>query len=138
VFVRDRLDVLEVGSLVSVFANGENLHVVEGGWPIIDLKGKVGPVLFKNRMHGVGDVITIDAGDHLVADDFDGHRIPTVGFEVVGAFAVTVGEVRSGLVIGGLDVEVIGTDVDDRIVMAVTAREHADVLGFLELEVEAN
>ena len=81
-------DMGEVGHAVAVAGSTEDLEVVEASSRLVDLESEIGPFLVDYGVLGVDEMLVIEVGDGLVADELDRHDVPFAGLEVVGAFPV--------------------------------------------------
>ena len=50
---------------------------------LVDLQGKVGPLLIDNGMFGIGEVLRTKVSDYLITDELHGHPIPFAWLEVI-------------------------------------------------------
>ena len=131
-------DMRQIGHATPVAGSAEDLKVVEGSTRLVDLEGEISAFLIDYGVFGVDQVVVVEMGDDLVADELDRHNVPFFGFEVVGAFAVAHGKPGTAVVHCGLDEEVVPPNMKDGVVVTGGTGDEAYVLGLVEAELEAD
>ena len=114
--------------VIAVPTGLEHLHIVKDRSGTIHLKGKVGALLFDDRMFGVHAMAVVDVRHHFVADKLHRHRVPTPRLKGVRAFAVPHGEPRPAAVHRGLHIKMIAPNMQHGVVVPGGARHEPDVL----------
>ena len=128
----------EVGHTVPVAGSAEDLQVVDGCARLGDLEGEIGALLIDYGVPGVDEVLVVQVGDGLVADELNRHYVPLARLEVIGAFTVAQGEPGAAVVHCGLQVEMIPSNMKHGVVVPGGTGNEADVPGVIEAELKSN
>ena len=116
----------------------EDLDVVERCGGLVDLEGKIVALAIQNGMLRKGKVFAVYVGRELVVHELHCHRVPTIGVEIERAFTVAIAEIWHRFIRRRLNVEMIGPNMNHRVVPATAAGNEPNVTGFPELKIEAN
>ncbi len=126
-----------LGPVIALAGGLPDADVVDRGAGEVELEGEVLASAVNDGVFAEDKFVVAQVRDDFVVPVFDRHGLPLVGSRFADAFAKLGGDDAGGAIDGCVDLEVIGVDLSDAVVVSAAASHESQVCRLArEFEVE--